>query len=212
MNNCFLWLVVCCGLSTPLWAQDHTAGQARTPAKAAVKAAGTNEVLIIDSDSLEYAPTNGLAIFTGHVHVDDAEMTIDCEVLTVTFARTGARASSGTGAAVSPGGLSAVAGGKIDTIVAERKVVIVNRNDGMRATGTKAVYSASTDIVELTGDPVVQQPQGILEADVVILDRASNRLLARGRESKPVRMQLNPDAMKREKAPASKAGPAKSQP
>jgi len=210
MNNCSLWLVVCCGLSLPLWAQSQPVGQVKAPA--AAKALGTNEVLEIFADSFDYDSSDGRAVYTGHVHVNDPEMTIDCELLTVSFARAEARPAPGTGTTGKPGGLSAVAGGKIDTIVAERKVVIVNRKDGLRATGAKAVYTAATDIVELTGNPVVQQPQGILEADVVILDRARNRLLARGREGKQTHMQLKPEALKREKTIAPKAGPARSQP
>lgn len=213
MNKCFLWLVVWCGLATPLLAQDKAAsGKDKASAKSTARPGGTNAVLEIFSDNFEYDSANGRAVYTGHVHVDDAEMTIDCELLTVTFARSNVQPSAGSDATGKPGDLSAVAGGKIDTIIAERKVVIVNRKDGMRATGAKAVYMASTDVVELTGNPVVEQPQGTLEADVVILDRAKSRLLAKGREGKQAHMQLRPDAMKREQALKPKPGVSKPQP
>ncbi|MBI3191882.1 MAG: hypothetical protein HYZ36_04380 [Pedosphaera parvula] len=94
-----------------------------------------------------------------------------------------------------------MAGSKVDTIVAERKVVIINKKDGTKATGTKAVYTARTDVVELTGHPVLETEQGTLFGDVVILDRANNKLRATNS-----RMVLRSDAMKRGKATTPNTG------
>lgn len=205
MKKYSLWLVMFCGLTTALLAQDKaTPGKKQPSAKPASKTAGASEALEIFANSFEYDSPSGFAIYTGNVRVNDPDMTINCELLTVRFAQA-AKNTDGAGDAAKAGGIASVAGGKIDTIVAERKVVIVNKKDGSRATGTKAVYTASSDVVELTGDPMLQTEQGKLFADVVILDRAKNKLRANGN----VRMELKSDALRGEKPGAGKAGTPK---
>jgi len=89
-------------------------------------------------------------------------------------------------------------GGKISSILAEQRVVMINKQDGSRATGDKAVYTAVNDSVELTGSPKIERPDGDLTADLVTLDRARNSLKARGN----VHMIYRPDAANKPATPA----------
>lgn len=195
MNKLLTCLALCCGLATPVLAQGNA--PAKHPAQ---------QTLEIFADSFEYDSPSGRAVYTTHVRVNDPDMTINCELLTVVFsqpAKAGAGSTTVTNAAT--GGLSPVAGSKIETIVAEQNVVIVNKKDGSKATGKKAVYQAATDVVELTGDPVLETEQGKLYGDLVVLDRAKNKLRATGH----VHMELHSDAMRRGKSPGAKGGAAK---
>ena len=80
---------------------------------------------------------------------------------------------------------------QVADIVAERNVII--RQGDSRATGTKAVFTGTNNIVELTGNPVLQLlptvasaetkvPRRLMVtgADVLLWDRANNKFKARG--------------------------------
>jgi lipopolysaccharide export system protein LptA len=130
--------------------------------------------------------TVATAFYRGNVRVRDPQMNLDCGRLTVKLP---------------------TSGGRIDSIVAEEKVTIElidEKGEKTRATGAKAVYTstitpgATNDVVELTGDassgpPTLETAQGTLTGDVVLLDRATGRLQARGN----VKMKLRPDAMQK---------------
>ena len=137
----------------------------------------------ITSDTFDFDQKSGLAIYAGHVFVSDPQMKLRCETMRVLL----------------PAG-----GGKIDNIVAEQNVVIDLTDDKgqtSHATGTKAVYSAKSDTVELTGDPKIETAQGTLTADLVLLNRNESKLQARGK----VKMLLRPGALpKTSSAPESK--------
>jgi lipopolysaccharide assembly outer membrane protein LptD (OstA) len=67
---------------------------------------------------------------------------------------------------------------QVRQITAERNVVIVQEN--RRAQGERAVYNATNNVLELTGHPTAELPEGkITEADVLIWDRAQNKLSGR---------------------------------
>ncbi len=156
------WVVlfgVLLGLAAPLAAQ---------PAK--TDAAKTNDIVIVAHEFL-YDGKSGLAVYTGDVRAEDAQMVLTCGVLTAKFA---------------------VAGSEMESIVAEKSVVLINKLDQTRGQGDKAVYTAATDVVELTGSPTLETTQGTLVADVVVLDRRQNKLHATGH----VRMKLKPEALK----------------
>jgi lipopolysaccharide transport protein LptA len=127
--------------------------------------------ILIDADHFEYDSQIGVAIYRGNVRVNDPQMELTCEVLTVRLP---------------------AAGGTVESIVAEQSVVILNKQDKSRATGAKAVYTSASEVVELTGDPRIETPQGVLTGDVVLFDRAKNKLRATGK----VHMKLRPDALK----------------
>ena len=154
----------------------HLAAQ---PAKS--DTAKTNDI-VIDSHDFVYEGKSGLAVFTGDVRAEDAQMVLTCGVLTAKFA---------------------VAGSEMESIVAEKSVVLINKLDQTRGQGDKAVYTAATDVVELTGSPTLETTQGTLVADVVVLDRRQNKLHATGH----VRMKLRPEALKQPGLLAPKTPP-----
>lgn len=142
-------------------------------------AGGTNASprgnLLITADFFEFTSSNKVAVYTGHVRVvdppvstNDRPTTLTCKLLTVKLP------SQGT---------------KIESILAEGDVVL-DQGDS-HATGARAVYRASTDILELTGDPVLVTSNAVLKADMVILDRGNNRMRASGH----VVMTVKPDAI-----------------
>jgi len=64
---------------------------------------------------------------------------------------------------------------QVRQVVAERKVTIVQEN--RRAQGDRAVYNGTNNVVELTGHPTAELPEGkITEADVLLWDRVQNKL------------------------------------
>lgn len=146
-------------LALPLAAADPATNSA---------ARGTNASsrsdLLISADSFEFTSTNKLAVYTGNVRVVDPPVstnarptTLTCKILTVKLP------SSGT---------------KIESILAEGDVVI-DQGDS-HATGARAVYRASTDVLELTGNPMLILSNAVLKADMVMLDRGTGRMRASG--------------------------------
>jgi lipopolysaccharide transport protein LptA len=135
--------------------------------------------LHIESDSFEHDGPSRTVKFIGNVTVVDPpskpgefETRLTCQTLTVKRSE---------------------AEGRIESIVADGAVDIVQGPN--RAQGAKAVYNALTEIVELTGDPVLTMPQGNLRSPVVILDRKNNKLRALGSPGNRVTMELKQDAI-----------------
>ena len=173
----------------------------------------TNQPTIITSDSLEYNSQKGVAIYRGKVKVVDPEMDLKCEILTVTFSKPTKKGISAkpTSPKAAPPKTAAAkgaekqkevrpmlgVGGKIDTIVAEHNVEIINKKDKQRATGKKALYTAKTEIIVLTGEPVLYLEQGVLRGEVIELDRRTGNMTAR-----KANVNLKPTEPK-EKAPPS---------
>lgn len=132
--------------------------------------------LLITANTFEYDGTTRIVVYQGDVTVIDPpskpgepETRLTCQTLTVKL----------------PEG-----GGRIETIQAEGEVVI---EQGVNtATGAKALYRAETDVVELTGNPVLTTAQGVLRGTLVVLDRKNNKLRAFGNQ---VRMELRQDAV-----------------
>jgi lipopolysaccharide transport protein LptA len=150
----FLLLVTACGAAWGVGPQTGTTS--------------TNELVIECDDGFEYA--GATAIYRGNVRATDPQMSLRCEVLTVTFQ------TNQTNSA------------KIEQIVAETRVIVTQQQG--QATGDLAVYLATNEVVLLMGNAVLETPQGKLLGDRVIFDRKSNKLTAPG----PVRMVLKPDA------------------
>jgi len=106
--------------------QTNRTAKARRPG-AALKLTGgtnapglssTNSPIQIFSDQLEFRYQTGVAIYMGHVRVENAQMELTCEMLTIR------RATNGS----------------IESIVAETNVAIANKLDGSRALGERADY------------------------------------------------------------------------
>ena len=114
-------------------------------------AAETNDVLNIEAESgFEYSVRKGEAIYRGKVVVTDRSMTLNCQLLRVQFApKAGQPASTNKANPI----VSGTIGGAVTQIDAEGDVVILDRTQGTKAEGSKAVYSAVTDKITLEGTP-----------------------------------------------------------
>ena len=122
---------------------------------------------LIDSDNSADFDLNGhQAIYRGHVRVDDPEMKLTCAWLVADVPQ---------------------AGGHPNHIVAETNVVIDFTDDKGQtnhATGDKAVYiynvqnGVTNETVTFTGNsqPVMENAQGTQAGDVIIWDRANNKI------------------------------------
>lgn len=140
---------------------------------------GTNAVprgnLLITADFFEYSSSNKVAIYTGNVRVVDPPTTtnelptiLTCKIMTVKLP---------------------AEGGKIESIVADQNVII--DQGPSHATGARAIYKAETDVVELSGNPILITTNGTLRGDLIILDRRNNKLRATGH----VRMDIPQNAV-----------------
>ncbi len=139
------------------------AGMAAPAAEVPKPGGATNEMVIECDNGFEYLAPK--AVYQGNVRVTDPRMKLTCELLTVYFETNS---------------------GRIDTIIAERNVAI--RQQDTVATGAQAVYTATNDIVTLSGNAVLDTPQGLLRGALIILDRKNNKLYAPGKvfmEGKP---------------------------
>lgn len=116
----------------------------------------TNAMLITCDDGFEYLA--GKAVYRGNVQVLDGEMALNCELLTVYF-QTNL--------------------GKIDLIVAETNVFITQKDS--LAIADKAVFTATNDVVTLTGNVLLDDPQGWLAVETFVYDRKTGGTRSIGR-------------------------------
>ena len=132
------------------------------PAKQSVVKKATE----INSDAAEFDLNGALAIYHGHVVVNDPQMKLDCDRLVVFIPKSGER---------------------LNRIEAQTNVVIHfsdNRGATATATGALAVYHYSVgagvtnETVTLTGYPQVESEQGTMTGDAITWDRANNKLSA----------------------------------
>jgi lipopolysaccharide export system protein LptA len=121
---------------------------------------------LITSASADFDLSRHEAVYCGHVRVDDPQMKLACERLVADVP---------------------LSGGHVNHIVAETNVVIDfldNRSHTNHATGDKAVYvyseqgGTTNETVTLTGNPQMENEQGMLTGDVIVWDRLNNRLSA----------------------------------
>lgn len=159
--------------------------------------AATNAQTIIVADMMEYQQRVSLAIYTGGVKVDDPEMDILCDFMRVQFGNVTNRVVASTNAVstnlVANGTTNTArpmfgVGGRIQTIHAENNVVIYNKKDKTRAVGRKAVYTATNEQIELTGNPILYSQQGEVRGDIIIFDRIENKLFV-----KKAQVEINRD-------------------
>ena len=171
----------------PIFLVSLCAAVSAVPAQTATTLAGkaANQFTRIEASSLEFDRDKGVAVYKGNVRVQDPEMDLLCEEMVVRFSSPTNRLAA-TNAPVTTGSVTngparplMGIGGRIDSIIALGSVVIVNKKDKSRATGQKAVYNAATDIIELTGNPVLETEQGTLLGETIEMDRRNNRLSAK---------------------------------
>ncbi len=148
-------LLLVLAVSGTAWAQTN----------AAVKAA-PRAPTEITSDSADFDMNARLAIYLGHVVVNDPQMKLQCDRLIVFIPQANER---------------------MNHIEAQTNVVIDfsdNHGAKARATGSLALYryqvqnGATNETVTLTGNPKVDSPDAIMTGDQIIWDRAGNRLRA----------------------------------
>ncbi len=137
-------------LQRELLAQSAATGTAATNS-ATNSPPGTNQPVHISSDEFFFDRNANTIIYRHNVHVDDDQMTLNCDVLTIQRTTNGA----------------------IQNITADRNVVIVNKGNGGRTTGDHAVYTATGDVqlVTLTGNPHLQNGAQEGTAKTFVFDR-----------------------------------------
>ena len=135
-------------------AQTNTTGTLQTP----------RGLTRISSESGNFDLAGHEATYRGHVRVDDPQMKLACERLVADVPQ---------------------AGGHMNHVVAETNVVIDFMDDKghtNHATGDKAVYiyseqgGVTNETVTLTGNPQMKNAQGTQAGDVIIWDRANNKI------------------------------------
>ena len=105
-----------------------------------------------------------VVIYRGTVRVEGQGMQLTCETLTAKMPATGNR---------------------VESLVGEGMVVIDlvdEKGQKIHGTGDKLVYTYATtdtttnEIVQLTGNPILETTQGPVTGDVITLDRINNKL------------------------------------
>ena len=120
----------------------------------------------IESASVDFDMTGRRAVYRGDVRVDDPQMKLTCEQLTVNLPQDA---------------------GHPDRVVAETNVVMDFKDakgQTMHATSDKAVYfyavqnGATNETITLTGNAKVENSQGWLTGEPIVWNRANNSLSA----------------------------------
>ncbi|MCF7837774.1 MAG: LptA/OstA family protein [Candidatus Marinimicrobia bacterium] len=129
-------------------------GQGAAPAPEAVNMSGpTGKVTVITSERLTFEYQAQYALFEENVYVDDADMQLWCDKMTVRFSDEN----------------------ELESIVAERNVRI--HMDDKQATAESATYLVATGEIRLDGQPRVQRGRDLLAGDRIIFWRNENRMV-----------------------------------
>lgn len=144
--------------------------------------------IIITSESASMDFKGGLTVYRGNVDVDDpGKMHLTAALLTIIRPST-----------------------NIESIIAETNVVIdLFDPNGQKthALGARAVYTASNNIVELTGNPSAENSQGSMTADVIRLNRLNNFLDGQGNVKTKLRSSFLATTNNPPKEPRTNAPP-----
>ena len=129
----------------------------------------------VRGDDFEFKPdaadTNlNLAVFNGNVRANSGDGNLSCELMTIQ---------------------SSAPSNRTESVVAERRVVI-EQGDG-NVKGERAVYTAISDTVEVTGQPEWKMGPRVGSAEVLAFDLTNGVYRATGN----VRMRLPPDSFGR---------------
>ena len=127
------------------------------------KAAGTETR--ISSKTVNFDLKSRSAVYRGNVVVEDPRVNVTCDLLTARLPTNGTR---------------------VDSIIAESNVVMLIPEKGAtnRATADKAVYTYSVnagvtnEVLELTGSPAIETPQGTMTGTKITWDRARDNISA----------------------------------
>ena len=167
------------GIFSSFWAQDKKVQNEKGDTK-----------MIVTSEHFSYSLKKGQAVYTTNVVVIDSQIDIFTDRMTVIFAKK----NPAKKAPVPPAGLIAAQprneaapalqplggmGGNVDRIICEGNVIIVNKKDKATATGDRAVYTAATELVVITGNARLRNERGILLGKVIEYNRRTGDLTSR---------------------------------
>ena len=137
-------------------------GQTNAPVSGSASR-GLSEITAASAD-FDLSASNRQAVYRGHVYVNDPEVQLWCELLTVKLPADG---------------------GHVSHVQAETNVVIDFTDHNKQTnhlTAAKAVYTykvenaVTNEIVTFTGNPVVETPDAVISAEPIQWDRATARL------------------------------------
>jgi lipopolysaccharide transport protein LptA len=114
----------------------------------------------IHADSFKFDRNANLITYRGHVHVEDEQLVLDCDVMNI----------------------SRSAAGPIDSLVADGNIVIEDKVTHGRTTGEHAVYSTvgGDQLVTLTGNPYWHNGPQRATAQAFIFDKSRQTFRANG--------------------------------
>lgn len=155
-----------------------------------------NSATKITANEFTYRIAKGEAVYTGDVVVLDSQIEIFTDKMTVIFAKKKhkgdakpepgkspyANGKKGETKVVKPKtALAPMAGigGNIDRIICEGNVIIVNKKDKATATGERAVYTAATELMVVTGNAKLRTKSGVLFGKVIEYNRRTGDLSAK---------------------------------
>ena len=112
--------------------------KAPSPVPSVALVPSTNQTIRITAGELTYSPSSGKATYRHAIHAEDPQLDLRCELMTIALP---------SNAGAKPG----EAPNRIEKIVAEEKVTIIGKQNGVRATGARAEYTEATELLELSG-------------------------------------------------------------
>jgi lipopolysaccharide export system protein LptA len=153
--------------------------------------------IVIKSNSLEFDHQRKMVSFSGNVEAKREDWTIQCQKLTVYYEEKGKEpAQKESVKAEKTKDPLQNQSMKIDKIIAKGDVRITRANGGL-ATAEEATYYWDDERVVLTGKPVVQQGDDLVEGSVVTLLLKENKSLVEGSQDTRVRAVITPRSEKR---------------
>ena len=166
----------------------------------------------ITAENFTYRIAKGEAVYTGDVVVLDSQIDIFTDKMTVFFVKAKPKGKEKLQPANNPpingkkdkpnaplapiGGI----GGNIDRIICEGNVIIVNKKDKATATGEKAVYTALTELMVVTGNAKLRTKSGVLFGKVIEYNRRTGDLTAKAA------VLINEGKKEKKRAPTNPSG------
>jgi lipopolysaccharide export system protein LptA len=149
---------------------------------AAPQVFSTNDTVILCTNGAAYSES--VVVFHGDVHVFDPRMYLECEQLT------GLITTNQSTSALAEGASLTNVHGRFDTIIAETNVLIMGRN--LTAIGDRAVYTASNEVIVITGTLVViEKDQSYLYGTHFVVNRITGEGYAIGPTTLELKMNPN---------------------
>ena len=155
------------------------------------KADGDKKKTRVSADNFTYKILKGEAVYEGEVFVDDPQIDIFADKMTIIFVKGKPKEKEKPKLVDNPpangkkekpaaplaplGGI----GGNIDRIICEGNVIIVNKKDKATATGSKAVYTAADELMVVTGNAKLRTKAGVLFGKVIEYNRRTGDLSAK---------------------------------